>query len=262
MKNLFPFLILFLFISCNTSTTEEKPREEIQETIITSEIPLPFLNKKKELHLGGFQALQTLKKSTIALMKKEPGKQTEILHHFIKMYEENPMPENINSDSFALFYSTEMAEGDFYPAYNSSYLKVGIMELLDEINSRYLSLRCLEIMTKCCDDAAVILKKEEVIQRALHWGELNKKLESNHIFKNRTAAFYKDYKNFLLEGPDNTPAFGFDGIYDSNYFNALKKMIKEHPNSLLADDLKGFVKLLENENFKETNKVKLLIEEM
>jgi len=269
--------IIFLsivFCSCTNSKQEgiTQAAEQINDTIITIQFD--------------WTKVVDLKNNTLKELREKEKTNDKIIMDFLNKYvklvdEFNGILFNLENYDLLndLFYADEnnisvfkneveangfeliFPEGMMEISQNTNFIKTEILPLLDAISIEFLNLYCNEFDNICCDDAAIIISKEELISRILKWGELSKKVTKLEYKKYVEDKFYGGLY-LLFCGADNTPAFDWKTDdyetqkYNSEAIDLMKKIITENPTSRAANEFKPFIELLENENFEETQKVK------
>ena len=175
-------------------------------------------------------------------------------------YELN-LKSEVEMNGFRLVYPEGMLE----ISQNTDFIKSEILSLVDAVSKEFINLYCNEFDNVCCDDAAIIISKEELVNRIYKWGEFSKKVAKLEYKKYVEDEFYSNLY-LLFYGVENTPAFhwGTDDYetkkYNSESIDLMNKIIEKNSTSRAAEEFKPFVELLKNENFEETEKVKNYLE--
>jgi len=222
----------------------------------------------------------TLKKNTIDQLKKKEKPNDKIIMDFLNKYaklvdEFNEIFfKNRNYDALNdLYYTNKKLVLDFenevetngfrliFPegmleiSQNTDFIKSGIVSLIDPVSMEFITLYCNEFDNRCCDDAAIIISTEELINRIYKWGELSKKVVELEYKNHVEDAFYSNLY-LLFYGIENTPSFDWETKkYNSEAIDVMNKYIEKYPASMAAEAFKPFIELLENENFEKTQKV-------
>ena len=152
-------------------------------------------------------------------------------------------------------FSISSSEGMIYLAESTKYLKLDILPLLDSISSEFLKLYCNEIDNNCCDDAAIIISKEELVNRMYIWGEFSEKTKGLKYYSFAINKF-NHYRSLVFVGTDNSPSFDIEsGKYDKELLRLISNIINLYPDSKTANELKKYKDLLGSHNYKRTSKV-------
>ncbi|MTK53861.1 hypothetical protein [Paludibacter sp.] len=156
-------------------------------------------------------------------------------------------------------FNLTSSEGDTYVIENTGFIKNGTFKYLDKISIDFLNLYCNEIDTVCCDDAAIVIPLEILINRAYKWGEMTNRV-SNTAYQKIALENYKDYLFLIFFGVDNTLAFdGEVNKYNQKLFDLMISQIKKHPLSKASIDFKQFTSLLIKENYQKTSAIEKFI---
>lgn len=260
-------ILLLLFISCENNKKQE-PKEENADTFVSFNWTKP----------------NVLKQETISKLKKKVESADKIIMDFLLdyteieeefneiLYEQNnfdslntlisedeshrlqyalDFEQKVNANGFSITSS----EGMIYLVKNTEFLKSTTADIDDPIASEFLNLYCKEIDMKCCEDAALIISKQELISRIFNWGEFIDK--SNDLaYENYAENEFNDYLRLAYTGLDNTPSFDWDTeIFDAELVVLMNKIITQSPNSKAANEFEPFIALLTTENFAKTKKV-------
>lgn len=158
----------------------------------------------------------------------------------------------VEANGFSIAYP----EGMICIVQNTNFIKSGILPLVNSISTEFINLYSYEIDSLCCDDAAIQISTEEIVNRVYKWGELSKKVAELE-YKNHVEEEFYSNLYLLFFGLDNTPAFDWETKkYNHKAIDLMNKIIKKNPTSRAAEEFIPFIKLLENENFEETQNVK------
>ena len=158
-------------------------------------------------------------------------------------------------------FSIAQSEGMIFIAKNTNYIKSNIIELLDSVSVDFINLYCKEIDSVCCDDAAIIISDQELIERAFNWGNLIKKV-SDLEYNDIVVSEFNSYLSLIFQGQDNTPSFDWEtGKFKQTLFDSMTDIIIKFPKSKAAKEFKEFTDLLVSENFENSEKVKEFITE-
>jgi hypothetical protein len=152
------------------------------------------------------------------------------------------------------------SEGMTFVIENTSFIKDGTFKYLDKISIDFLTLYCNEIDTVCCDDAAIVIPLDILVDRAYEWGEMINKV-SKTAYEKIALENYKEYLLLIFFGVDNTLAFdGEANKYNQELFDLLLSQIEKHPSSKASVDFKEFTALLIKENYLDTSAVEKFIQ--
>jgi hypothetical protein len=231
----------------NSTIKELKKKEKTNDKIIMN-----FLNKYAKLvdefneilfKYEGYDSLCNL--LYMEIKRNDQFFDTEI-HYDLDLKNE------VESNGFKLIFP----EGTLEITQNTDFIKSGILSLVDAVSIEFINLYCNEFDNRCCEDAGIIISKEELVNRVYKWGELSKKVGKLEYKKLVEDEFYSNL-SLLFFGIDNTLAFDRETKkYDEESINLMNKIIEKNPASRAAEEFKPFVELLENEDFEETKKVK------
>jgi len=152
-------------------------------------------------------------------------------------------------------FSISSSEGMIYLVESTKYLKADILPLLDSISGEFIKLYCKEIDNYCCDDAAILISKSELVNRTYFWGELSEKTKDLKYYSFAINEF-NSYCSLVFIGTDNTPSFDMEsGKYNRDLLMLMDSIITTAPYSKAATRFVEYKKLLISENYKRTAKV-------
>ena len=258
-------------VANNEVITEQKSEEEQSVSVIPS-IQVDW----KKVH--------ALKNSTIEELKKKEKSEDRIIMNFLNKYSKLPdeferiffsqdtnyqlsraylsaaLSGNTRTLDFVNEFETngfrfKQAEGDIYIDRNGDFIKSGILPLVNSISAEFINLYSNEIDNECCDDAAINISEEELVNRVYKWGELSKKVTELEYKKHVEDAFYSNL-NLLFIGVDNTPAFDWETKkFNNDLIDLMNRIIEENPTSRAAIEFKQYIEILRSENFENTQKV-------
>jgi len=279
-------LIAFIVSSCGQAR-----KQQAEIAIISEEEQSISVTPSIQFDWG---KVIVLKNSTIEELKKKEKTNDKIIMNFLNkyaklvdefneilfnyrsydslnnlLYKERQRNEQYNLDlknevetnGFRLIFPEGMLE----ITQNTDFIKSEILSLVDAVSKEFINLYCNEFDNVCCDDAAIIISKEELVNRIYKWGEFSKKVAKLEYKKYVEDEFYSNLY-LLFYGVENTPAFhwGTDDYetkkYNSESIDLMNKIIEKNSTSRAAEEFKPFVELLKNENFEETEKVKNYLE--
>lgn len=259
--------MLFLFVSCENTEKKEskaenadnfvsfnwtKPNILKQETITklnentepTDKIIMDFLLNYTEIEEEFNEILyeQNNFDSLNTLISEDKSHRLQYALDF---------EQKVNANGFSITSS----EGMIYLVKDTEFLKSTTANIDDPIAIEFLNLYCKEIDMKCCEDAALIISKQELINRIFNWGEFIDK--SNDLaYENYAENEFNDYLRLAYTGLDNTPSFDWDTeIFNAELVVLMNDIITQKPNSKAANEFKPFIALLSTENFEKTQKV-------
>jgi len=156
-------------------------------------------------------------------------------------------------------FSIAQSEGMIYIRESTDVIKSNIIELLDSTSTQCINLYCKEIDSVCCEDASIRLSDEDLVKRTFLWGNLLEKTQ-NLEYKNFVKTEFNKYLSLVYLGQDNTPSFDWSGKYNKRLYASMKKIVKTYPNSTVTKEFKEFIKLLEQSDFKESDKIDKYLE--
>jgi hypothetical protein len=260
-------ILLLLFISCENKKKQE-PKEENADTFLAFNWTKPNVLKQKTL-----SKLKEKVESTDKIIMNFLLEYTKIEEEFNEiLYEQNNF-DSLNSlisqdESQILQYAIDFeqkvnangfsitsSEGMIYLVKNTDFIKAEIVELIDPVASEFLNLYCNKIDMKCCEDAGIIISKQELISRIYNWGEFIDK-STDLAYEKYAENVFNTYLNLAYTGLDNTPAFDWDTeIFNTELADLMNDIITQNPNSKAAKDFKPFINILTRENFVKTQKV-------
>jgi hypothetical protein len=157
----------------------------------------------------------------------------------------------VNKNGFILTSS----EGMIYIAESSDYIKKDIINLIDTYSKEFLIQYCNQVENICCDDAALVISEEELVNRIYNWGELLSKVQGSKYASIVDGHFYGNL-SLLYEGLDNTPSFDMETkLFSTSLIDQMNKLIKKHPESKASIEFQEFLNLIASDNYKKTDKV-------
>jgi hypothetical protein len=163
----------------------------------------------------------------------------------------------VNKNGFLLTSS----EGMIYIAESSDYIKKDIMDIIDPYSAEFLNQYCNQVENICCDDAALVISEEELVNRIYNWGELLGKLKGLKYAPLIDGYFYGNLL-LLYEGLENTPSFDFETEkFSDPLIDQMKRLIMKYPESTASMEFREFLVLLESEGYKKTENIKKYIKQ-
>jgi len=280
-------LLLFL-LACQSKTDNTQSDNIVRNIEIKNAINSTKLNTKSEHESQkvtfDWSLTQTLKKKLIVDLQKDSNDIDKTIMQFLVEYGkiENDFneilfdlsnydslntlayaPDNIVYESALNFkrkiesngFSISQSEGMIYIAKNTDYIKSGVIEFLDSTSINFIQLYCKEIDSGCCDDAAIVISKESLIQRAFDWGNLLDKT-TDLEYKHLTESKFLSYLSLIYLGQENTPSFDWTTAkFNNKLFELMTGIIEKYPKSKASKEFKEYTELLVKEGFKKTEKI-------
>lgn len=159
--------------------------------------------------------------------------------------------KKVEKSGFEIGYS----EGSINIIKNTGFIKSDILSHVSPLTKEFINLYCEEIDSICCDDAAIIISQETLIERTFKWGELLDK-SINFKFAKICESEYNSNLYLLFNGQDNTPAFDWTSKeFEKKSLENMQVFIGNHPDSRAANEFRIFITLLKSEGFKVTDKI-------
>jgi hypothetical protein len=187
--------------------------------------------------------------------------QTELAKLYIAKKNIND-PKNIETEALKSLidetaksgYKVETAEGMFYPVINYSIYKNYSKYLPEDLNS-YIEIMSVESDKVPAKDAALVIGWNELIERALNQEAFIKKYTDSSKLP-EVSELYKKYVTFTFLGLNNTPLFEYDtNVMTEDAKKAYLSIDFTTNDSQLKKDLKDFMELLKDSNYKLTPEI-------
>jgi curved DNA-binding protein CbpA len=153
-------------------------------------------------------------------------------------------------------FKISQSEGSPFIEEKSSHLR-SVLEpnISDATVLEYLDLYLVSIDSPCCQDAALMISYDDLINRTYHWGELITKAENSSLADIASRRF-ANHLYLLFLGIDNTPAFDYDtGLYNNELIKKLEQHKLDYPSALSSLEVSNYLKLLESEDYIKNDNV-------
>ncbi len=149
-------------------------------------------------------------------------------------------------------YKVETAEGMFFPIINYEFYKQYSSYVTYDMKD-YIDIMAVESNKVPAKDGALVIGWDEVLNRALNQERfINKYPDSVKL--DSVKQLYKNYVSFTLFGLNNTPLFDYDSkVMVDDAKNVYMNAIENNERSKLVETLKGFLDLLQKDNYKLTD---------
>lgn len=151
-------------------------------------------------------------------------------------------------------YKLDTAEGMIYPIIDYSVYQRYFSRMPADI-AAYYALMATESNKTSVKDAALVISWDEVIQRAL---EQEKFLQqySNSAKRAAVQELYKNYTFIAFYGTNNTPLFDYETkTFRNEAKAAYEKLVGQETGSTLLAQLKNYLMVLNNNQYKLTDEV-------
>jgi hypothetical protein len=150
-------------------------------------------------------------------------------------------------------YRVETAEGMYFPIIDYAFYEKFSSNIPEDINA-YIDLMAVESGRVPAKDAALVIRWDEILDRAMRQEEFMEKY-GDSVKAADVASLLDNYKSFILYGLNNTPLFGYDtGAMDENartaYANAAEK-----GGGKVAALLKDYLAVLKDNGYRLTDEV-------
>jgi len=283
-STILPLLFITMF-SCTSEVKEVKQKtEDITSKILDEGLDFTNDETSKELNDNIFSELETLKQKTIDSLTSIEN-QDKIIFNFItkcntyatetecsNYYLEENCTESEEksylcvfdiknySNEFQEFFIIKMEEGFTWAEINPEFLeKVLFSSKLNSEENDFVKQYIKESKTDMFMEIYLQLTANELFTNAGKWGDILEKSE-NKSYKGIVESYYKKYLSTIFS-IDNFPGLiGENGLsmnykgekdeYRSDYLDLLNKYIKNNPNNYMTSDLRKFLNLLIESDYK------------
>jgi len=151
-------------------------------------------------------------------------------------------------------YKLETAEGTFFPVIDYEFYK-RFNPYLTPDYKEYIELMAVESNRMPAKDAALVIDWKEVLERAVNQEQFIIKYGDSKKIE-QVKGLYKKYLTFALFGANNTPLFSYDSkTMDPEAREIYSIYLNEDNNSKLKQNIRGFMNLVEKNNYKLTAEV-------
>ena len=281
-------LILLSLLSCQNVQKDTQAVDDITTAETDTATPPPIVETKSETAPQptefDWDGPRELKNKLVSELQQGPPEMDKVIMDFLleygriegefnKVLWDMPNRDSLNSLAYApdgVVYKNALAfkrkvetnglsiaqsEGHIYIAKNTKFIKSEIMDYLDSLSVEFIGLYCQEIDSICCDDAAIILSEETLVNRALHWGNMAEKAEGL-AYEDIAGSQFNMYRLLIYSGQDNTPSFDWEtNKFNENLMAQMNRVIANHPDSKAARGFIEYLGLLEQEDYMKTEKV-------
>ncbi len=151
-------------------------------------------------------------------------------------------------------YRVASTEGAIFLERNTEFIKDHLGQYLTNDMTAFFELYAIEANQPYGEDGGIFLPLNQLVDRAIRWEKFHNS-NSEFIFSEYASNELQAYKYFLMMGMDNTPAFGWTNQFQDEFKNALEYSINTYPESKLSKLFQDYLELLEETDFKETEKV-------
>ncbi len=150
-------------------------------------------------------------------------------------------------------YKVETAEGMYFPIIDYSAYRPFSRYVTQDFKE-YIGLMAVESDKVPAKDAALVISRDEVLQRALNQERFIAEFTESRKLDD-VKQLYSKYVTFALYGLNNTPAFSYDTkVLDPEMKAAYEKFTASAGDSRLGKSIKDFMSILEKSGYKQTDK--------
>jgi hypothetical protein len=194
-----------------------------------------------------------------------------------KLYN-NPDFERLNSliyadqtlhDSLGIKFQQELndngwllrsTEGTIYIARDTDPIRKVFFKYLSPVTQKFFNQFELEENQMLSEDGGLIIDIIDLADRLGFW-ETFLQENPNHLFNNFAEGNIKDYRYYILEGMDNTPAFKNHGkkYHNKEFEIAIRYYITKYPQTSSSIIFRNFEELLEQHENQHTHVIKEFI---
>lgn len=165
--------------------------------------------------------------------------------------------KNIKDSGYRLFES----EGMYCPIIDYARYCEYAEYVTDDIRE-YIAIMAEESTHIATDDAAIVISWDEVLKRACVQEEYIKKYPQS-LRLNEMKQLYEEYVRYCLFGTNNTPSFDYQTeTIDEKLLESYKEIVQKDNDNNITQQIKDYLKILENNKFKRTNEVESYINEV
>lgn len=162
---------------------------------------------------------------------------------------QDPELKDLLSETKAMGYKVETAEGMFFPFMNyENYKKYSDYVTADA--KEYIELMAVETNKTPIKDAALMIGWDEIIKRALAQEQFIKNYESSAKM-NEVKELQKRYITFMLYGANNTPLFSYDTkVMTPEAKSAYTNAVQNYKDSEMLKILGQYMDILNKTDYK------------
>jgi hypothetical protein len=284
--NLLLIFVSLLFFKCTTKTTTSDNAQPLP-TIVTAEDfskRLDSLPSTMKSSLDGLEMFKTsfakenleendkafrfyleFQNKLIGTLEQELFNDTDFYNRLSITYADSP-----NNDKQVVAYIEEVkknglrfseAEGSLFldsnPEKFSEYFGAHLTDGSKEFLQQYMK----ELNNAYSEDAALIIPVADLGQRLIFWDKFLSKYP-DHVFGDRAEDFFKTYLRTMLIGLDNTLAYDQDTReWSKDYRDVYLSIVEKEPATTSGEILFRFLKLLDANEYKYSEKVQAFVDE-
>lgn len=155
---------------------------------------------------------------------------------------------------YEIGYTLHTAEGQFFPVIDYTYFTQYKDKVSDELYE-YFAAMSLESKQPFASDAALVITWDELAYRInIHENYLDK--YPNSIRKDEIQRYLLYYMQAYLLGLDNTSVFDYkSNKFREDLLESYQNSLEAYPDTELAEILSEYIKILEKNNYKQTDAV-------
>ena len=153
------------------------------------------------------------------------------------------------------------SEGMYFPEVDWDALVDEAGSNIDQSLSEFLQLKALDQQNVTESDGAIIVPIEFLGDRAIRWEQFN----YNHpyfVMQDQSTREEDRYKLLVLTGMDNTPAMDWEDKVNNNFRDGWRIIVNQYPNTSFSNLLEQYMKVLENNNWYNSEKAKVILSKL
>jgi hypothetical protein len=170
-----------------------------------------------------------------------------------------PYTQRLGNNGFSL----ETSEGDLYVTRDAPQIWKTVKPLVSETMNTFLSIETPCYRRRFQDDMALLIGPVELAQRAMDWDAFVQKYKGFVLWESANWEKWM-YREVLLNGLDNTPAYEYSGTprrsLDPYFKQAYEKIMAESPRSELGGVISELHGMLTRNGFVYDDQVEKFIQ--
>lgn len=158
-------------------------------------------------------------------------------------------------------YKINEAEGMYYPIIDYSFYEK-YKEYVTLDTSEYIGIMARESKEQLAKDAALVISWEGLVKRAVEQESFIENYKESHRIEELKEK-YEGYVRFIFFGLDNTPLFSYnDNTMNVDAKREYNEIVNTKPESKLIAEIKNFLEVVKQNDYKLTNEVEKYREEI
>lgn len=147
-------------------------------------------------------------------------------------------------------------EGSVFIQRNTDYLKDKFSQFWSEGMEKFMHMYSIENDKMYANDGGISIPLNDMVDRVVYWEKFNCNFP-DFVLSNHVSSAVREYTYFLLNGMDNTPAFGYDEseTFSSDFKDTYHYTLRKYPDTDFGAIVKEYLKLLDESQFQRNDRI-------